>query len=274
MSKVESEVRFFMENKLKQKIQAGNYTLGTFIEIGNMNALEALHNTGLDFIVIDAEHGHFDTETISDLIRAAEQTGLTPLVRIGEISRAEIQRVLDAGAMGLIMPGLKTVQEIRELVQLAKYPPTGQRGFSLTRAARWGAADSARLPLSDYMSSHNREVLLLPQCEYQELLQVIDQVVQVDGVDGVFIGPYDLSISLGIPGRFDEPLFTEAVEKIRQTVKKAGKVLLYFSMDPSMTGQLVKDQFDGIALSLDTKILNDGYRRLVHDARNSVKSLK
>ena len=260
-----------MENKLKQKIQEGHYTLGTFIEIGSMNAIEALHNTGLDFLVIDGEHGHFDTQTITDQIRAAESNNITPLVRIGEISRAEIQRVLDAGALGLILPGLTTPGEVRKLVSLSKFPPIGQRGFSVTRASRWGASKDAQIPLADYMKKRNELTLILPQCENIELLEVIDEVAEMDGVDGIFIGPFDLSISMGIPGQFEHPEFLAAVRKIRNAVKKAGKLLMYFTTDPAITAKLAEQSFDGIALSLDTMILNRGYQELIAKAHESVQ---
>ena len=259
-----------MENNLKKKMQSGQYSLGTFIEIGNMNALEALYNTGLDYVVIDAEHGHFDVETISDLIRAAELNQLTPLVRIGEISRALIQRVLDAGAMGLIVPGLKTVEEVRRLVSFAKFPPQGQRGYCPNRASRWGAGDEPGLTLDQSMKAMNDRVLLIPQCETKELLEVMADVVRIDGVDGVFIGPFDLSISMGMPGQFKDPRFTEAVDGIRRIVKKADKLLMYFSTDPASTGLLAGQGYDGITLSLDTKVLNTAYKQMVKDATRSV----
>lgn len=259
-----------MENTWKKKIESGYYTLGTFIEIGNMNGLEALCNTGLDYVVIDAEHGHFNTETITDLIRAAELNQLTPLVRIGEISRALIQRVLDAGAMGLIVPGLRTVEEVRQLVQLAKFPPLGQRGYCPNRASRWGACDEPDQTLTEAMKTTNDRILVIPQCETKELLDVIAEVAQIDGVDGVFIGPFDLSISMGLAGQFDHPRFKTAVEEIRQTVKAAGKILLYFTMDPTATGSLAALGYDGITLSLDTKVLNNAYKKLVSEATGSV----
>ena len=263
-----------MENNFKKKIQSGAYTLGTFIEIGNMSGLEALCNTGLDYVIIDAEHGHFDTETITDLIRAAELNNLTPLVRIGEISRAVIQKVLDSGAMGLIVPGLQTIEEVRHLVQLAKFPPLGQRGYCPNRGSRWGACDEPNLPLTSAMKNTNDRVLLIPQCETKELLEVIDEVVQIDGVDGVFIGPFDLSISMGLAGQFDHPTFKAATTKIRQTVKAAGKILMYFSLDPKSAGALAAQGYDGITLSLDTRVLQDAYQQLVTDATASVINSK
>lgn len=259
-----------MDNQLKAKIGAGRTTLGTFIEIGHMNSVEALEHTGLDFIILDTEHSAMDTETALDLIRSSEIAGMTPLVRIAQISHREIQRILDSGAQGLVVPGLKTLEEVRQVVTFAKFPPVGERSFCPARVSRWGAADWANVSLDDYMAHCNDHVLVLPQCETKELLEEIEQVAALKGVDGVFIGPYDLSISMGIPGQFDHPDFKAAIQRICRTVHAAGKILMYFTGDPAMASSLADLHINGIALSMDTAILHDGYRRLVHHTRQSL----
>lgn len=259
-----------MNNKMKQKIQSGDSTLGTFIEIGHMNGIEALENTGLDFVIIDGEHGYADTETITDLIRAAELSGLTPLVRICEVSRREIQRVLDSGCQGLIVPGLKNLEEVRKLVQFAKYAPIGSRGFCPTRVSAWGARDWARVPMAKYMAISNANVLLIPQCETRELLENIEDVMAIEGVDGTFIGPVDLSISLDIPGEFQHPDLLNACNRIKQAAKASGKILMMYTGSSAQAGELLGQGYDGIALSLDTAILNSAYRRLVEEARGTI----
>lgn len=255
-----------MDNRLKENMRSGQPALGTFIEIGNMNGLEALTGTGLDYVVIDAEHGQVDSETITDLIRAAELSGLVPLVRIGEVSRALIQRVLDAGAGGLIVPGLRSVAEVREVVRCAKFPPLGQRGYCPNRSVRWGAAAKDQ-SLADYMEDCNESILVLPQCETVELLEAIEDAAVLPGVDGIFIGPFDLSIALGLPGQFDDPRFTDAVARVRQTVQKSGKFLFYFSTDPRQAGPLSRSGFQGITLSLDTLVLHTAYKNLISTAQ-------
>lgn len=259
-----------MQNQLNDKIRSGQTTLGTFIELGHMNGIEALEGTGLDFVILDGEHSAMDTETVTDLVRACESAGLTSLVRVAEVSHREIQRILDGGAEGLVVPGLKTVAEVRALVDFAKFRPVGNRSFCPARVSRWGARDWADGPLEAYMAHCNRNVLVLPQCETAELLDSIEEVAAMDGVDGVFIGPYDLSISMGIPGQFDHPEFQAAVRRITDSVHGAGKILMYFTGDPAMAGQLADLHINGIALGMDTAVLHQGYRQLVRDARKSV----
>lgn len=256
-----------MDNKVKQKIRSGGSTLGTFIEIGHMNGIEALENTGLDFVIIDGEHGDADTETITDLIRAAELAGLTPLVRICEVSRREIQRVLDSGAQGLIVPGLKNLEEVKKLVQLAKFAPLGNRGFCPTRVSGWGAKAWAKVPMQRYMEIANENVLVIPQCETKELLENIEDVMAVEGVDGTFIGPVDLSIALGVPGDFEHPELLEACDRIREAARSQGKLLMMYTGSPVQAGQLLRQGYDGVALGLDTATLNSAYRSLVEEAR-------
>lgn len=256
-----------MDNIMKQKIRSGGSTIGTFIEIGHMNGIEALENSGLDFVIIDGEHGYADTETITDLIRAAELSGLTPLVRICEVSRREIQRVLDSGAQGLVVPGLKNLEEVKKLVQFAKYAPVGNRGFCPTRVSGWGAKDWAQVPMKKYMEIANDNVLVIPQCETRELLENIEDVMRTDGVDGTFIGPVDLSISLDVPGEFQHPKLIKAFDRIRQAAKASGKILMIYTGSSAQAGDLLGQGYDGVALGLDTAILNSAYRKLVEEAR-------
>lgn len=258
-----------MHNQLKEKIQNGQMTLGTFIHLGHPIGVEALEGTGLDYIILDGEHSPMDTETLTDLVRAGEIAGLTPLVRIAEISHREIQRILDAGAQGLVVPGLTSVEQVRALVGFAKFTPVGNRSYCPTRVSRWGTQDWAKGSLEAYMAHCNDHVLVLPQCETIELLEVIDEVANLEGVDGVFIGPYDLSISMGIPGQFSHPEFQSAIRRITDTVHAAGKILMYFTGDPTQTKALTELHIDGVTLSLDTAILHQAYRQLISSARQS-----
>ncbi|MFB0917922.1 MAG: aldolase/citrate lyase family protein [Clostridiaceae bacterium] len=258
-----------MKNKMMEKITNGENVIGTFVELGNMNAVEALTGTGLDFIIIDGEHGQSDTETIVDLIRASELTDLTPIVRIADVSHREIQRVLDSGAQGLIVPCLRKMEEIDSLIDLSKYSPVGVRGFAPTRGTRWAAADWAKGSLENTMEISNREALLIPQCETVELLEIIDEVAKKDGVDGIFIGPYDLSISMGMPGQFNNPDFLAAVDKIIKAVKAAGKFLMIYANTPSEVKTNYAKGIEGVAIAMDTVILNNAYRKLVEEIKSN-----
>jgi len=191
-----------MQNNVKNKIQNNEKVIGTFFTMGNMSAMECLGYTGLDYVIIDTEHGPFDTETAMNLVRAAESVNLTPFMRIADVTHKEIQRALDIGVKGLIVPCLRTVDEMKKLVDLSKFAPIGNRGFIKGRGCGFGYQDWATKSLESFMSTSNEDVLVLPQCETVECLESIEEIVNIDGVDGIFIGPFDLSITMGIPGQF------------------------------------------------------------------------
>ena len=199
-----------MKNILKEKLAGGGKALGSFFEIGGETAVEGLGYTGLDYIIIDTEHGPFDVESSINLIRAAELKGLTSFVRVKDISRPAILKNLDIGAMGLVVPCVETVDEAKKLVEWAKYYPLGKRGFFYARKAGYGYEEFSK-NIQGYFDTCNRETLLLPQCETKGCLDNIEEIAALDGVDGIFIGPYDLSVGLGIPAQFDKPIFKEEI---------------------------------------------------------------
>ena len=154
-----------MKNLLKEKLLAGQKGIGTFFEIGGSNAVECLGASGLDFFIIDSEHGPFEPESAADLVRAACLRDITPFVRVKDCSRAAVLKMLDIGVQGLVVPCVESVQEVRDLVSYAKYYPVGNRGVMWGRDAIWGEADYASKGLAPYFETCNSETLLIPQCE-------------------------------------------------------------------------------------------------------------
>ncbi len=151
-------------NRLRDLFQAGKGAIGTFVSMGNESLVECLGYTGLDFVIIDTEHGPFDTETMMNLIRAAESVGLVPVVRIANVDHKEIQRAADCGAQGLIVPCLRDVVDFKKTVALAKYAPLGQRGFIKGRGTGfgqlpWAATDT----LEAYYANSNDRLMVIPQ---------------------------------------------------------------------------------------------------------------
>ena len=187
-----------MENTLKQKLAAGAQPIGTFFDTASVSLMECLGRTGLDFAIIDNEHSPIEAETTAALVRAAELSGICPLARVREISRPAVLKLLDVGVQGLIVPNVKTLEQVQELVNYAKYYPIGQRGFCPSRKDGWGFDGLGSVP--ETMRHFNGETLLFPQCETAEALDIIEDICAVDGVDGIFVGPFDLSISMGMPG--------------------------------------------------------------------------
>ena len=256
-----------MKNNLKEKLAAGSKAIGTFFEIGGETAVEGLGYTGLDYIIIDTEHGPFEVESTMGLIRAAELKELTPLVRIKDVSRPSVLKNLDIGAMGLVVPCVETVEEAKSLVEWAKYYPVGKRGFFTARKAGFGHEGFAK-NVMEYFQTCNRETLLIPQCETRGCLDNIEAIAALDGVDGIFIGPYDLSIGLGIPAQFDDPLFKEAIARILKACRDNNKLSFIFTVDPAMAMGYFEQGFDSVTISTDMAFYISGVKAMVGGIKN------
>lgn len=246
----------------------GKQQLGTFYEIGGCGVIECLARGGFDYIIIDTEHGPFSVETTADYIRACEATGLTPYVRIGGMQRQDVLRMLDVGAKALIVPNVETVDQVRHLVDYAKFPPIGRRGYCPTRTSCWGADDWAADPVS-YMAECNHRAMLIPQCETAGAYEHIEEIIAIDGVDGIFVGPCDLSIALGVPLQMDAPVLEEAILHILEVCKKAGKYAMIFAGDAAHARKWFDKGFDAVAYGLDAGILVQGARDAVAACRSN-----
>lgn len=229
-----------MKNLMREKFLRGEKVLGSFFTLGNSAAIECMALAGMDLLIIDTEHGPFDVESTENFIRAAEVHNITPIVRVKDGSRASVLKMLDIGAMGLIIPYIKSVEEVKNIIKYGKYSPLGERGYGLTRKNGFGMAPYAQ-DIGDYMKACNRETMIIPQCETVEALECIEEIAALDGVDGIFVGPYDLSISMGIPGQFDNPILISAIKRVQKACKNAGKM----SMILGVNGEVAKARFEG-----------------------------
>ena len=257
-------------NKLVQMMQENKKPLGTFVELGGANVVEALGQTGLDFIIIDNEHGPFDVESSLECIRAAESSQLAPLCRVREIARPAILKLLDQGAAGLIVPYIETVDQVKKLIEYGKYAPVGKRGFSGSRKDRWSFGHPGSLPLQEQMDYWNRETLLIPQCETIGCLEHIEEITALEGVDGIFVGPFDLSISMGIPGSFQDPRMLEAFERILRACRNSGKFSMIFTGNAAWINDYYEMGFDMGTYGMDAGVMVSGFRALVKDVRGGI----
>jgi len=251
-------------NKVREKMARGEKVAGVFSALESTVAIECLGLMGLDFVIIDTEHGTLDPADMVPLIIAAERRDIVPFVRPKDASRESILRALDAGAMGLVIPFIKTVDEVKSIIECGKFAPLGQRGFGGGRKSGFATFPESK-DIHDYFATCNRETLLFPQCETVECLNNIEEIVALDGVDGIFVGPMDLSISLGIAAQWDNPIFTEAVAKVGKVCKAAGK----FAWTIGGTGEAAKMHFangyDGVA--------SGDYSLLIQAAANYKKEI-
>lgn len=259
-----------MKNILKEKLAVGVLPIGTFLELGSESVVEALGKTGLDFLIFDNEHGPFEAERTADFVRAAELAGIAPLARVREISRPAVLKLLDVGAQGIIVPDVHTPDQVKALVDYAKFPPVGRRGFCPTRKDGWGFAYPATEDIGANMEYCNAETLLIPQCETLDCLESIETIAAMEGVDGIFIGPFDLSISMGIPGQFEHPDFLRALGRIRDACGKAGKFTIYFTVREDKVADGFRSGFDVMTYSLDARVLIQAYRDALERIRTSI----
>ena len=248
-------------------------TIGTFFELGGRGAMESLCRAGLDYVIIDTEHGCFSEETAADLILAAERGSLLPYVRIGDIRRPYVLRMADIGARGLIVPNIRSAEQVKELVSYAKFPPVGNRGYCPTRTSGWGADDWSK-DVAAYMEECNRRCKVIPQCETAEALEQIEEIAALPGVDGIFVGPCDLSIALGIPLQFDDPLLVRSIERILQACKDNGKESYIFSGNMADALKWAGLGFDSIAYSLDTAVFTGAYQALTEQFRSACEGFE
>lgn len=168
--------------------------------------------------MLDSEHGFFSIESIAAMVMAADAAGLPAIVRVPSCAAAETGRSLDAGAAGVLFPRADGCPTVRGAVEAAKFPPEGKRGLGGARANRYGT-----MPLDRFVREANARTLVAVQIETSGALAELGLIAAEKDVDVLFVGPNDLTQALGIPGRYDDPLYQRAVERVAQTARRAGK---------------------------------------------------
>jgi 2-keto-3-deoxy-L-rhamnonate aldolase RhmA len=205
---------------LKQKLRAGEPVFGTMVAMCRTpDVMVILAHAGMDFTLIDTEHGAFTTETIGDLCRAARGVDLSAILRVPGRGPTYVSRSLDIGANGLMMPRIESAEEAADVVAWAKYRPEGNRGVALGGAGRdyRSAPDAAAA-----MAEANESTIILLQIESREAVSRIDEIAAVQRTDVLLIGPFDLSVTLDVPGQFDHPDFVAAVREVVRAGREHG----------------------------------------------------
>ena len=206
-----------MTQKFKRRLQGGERLLGFFIGTPSAATVEIAGLSGYDVVIIDTEHGPADIETVENMLRAATIHGMAGLVRVPDSSVASIQRVLDAGADGILVPHVASPAIARDVVDRALFTPQGRRGVALARSSAYGIGDTKA-----YYATRNQHTVVIVMIEDAEALPVVDEILAVTGIDAVFIGPGDLSSSLGYPGEPNHPAVHAEVRRINAAAKRAG----------------------------------------------------
>lgn len=231
------------KNKVKELLANHQPVLGCILQGAFPPIVEILGLAGFHFVFIDAEHYPFPENDIENLFRAAEVRHLIPFIRTPAIDEKIILKYLDMGAMGIIIPGIRTSSEAEAAVLASKYYPDGNRGFSSTRSSDYGFCSSK----VDYMKQANQETMVISVIETKEALDNLEEIVAIDGMDAFLLGTSDLSIALGVPGQTNHPLVEAAFTKLLQAGKKYNKPVGNYLRE----GQSPKDFFDkGAAIAM------------------------
>lgn len=211
----------------KERLQKGEKLFGPFMNMNYPAAIEIAGLAGFDFVIIDNEHGEIPLEGTVDLIRAAKLTGIPAIVRVYEGNPELIDKALDLGADGVQIPNIGSKEAAETAVRAAKFAPTGSRGCNrFVRAGRYGS-----ILKENFFGKANDETAVILQVEGQDGVQALPEILTVPGIDVLFVGPYDLSASLGIPGQVDHPKVIEQMNIIMEQAKKVGVAIGFFVDD-------------------------------------------
>ncbi len=255
-------------NNLKRTLNEGGLVIGTMLsEVRNPNVAYMLAQCGYDYFIIDNEHGTYSPETVSNMIAAARGSGLSVIVRIPEIRRETILKPLDSGAAGLLVPQVNTADQAREIIVHAKYPPVGDRGVGLRRAhSRYGRVDAA-----EYLKQANEETFIAVQAENPTAIENLEEIAAVPGIDCVFVGPFDLSVSLGIPGQVTHPREVEAIDRVIEVCNKHNIITGILMFDAAILKPWIEKGMRFVAYSSDISLLADAAAKGVAELRSVVK---
>tara|TARA_A100001011_G_C14316061_1_gene848051 strand:+ start:1669 stop:2436 length:768 start_codon:yes stop_codon:yes gene_type:complete len=249
-------------NYLKKKIRSRKLSLGGWLQSGSTDIAEILSSfLKIDWICIDVEHGHPNCKNnVSDLIKSIEIGGAIPFVRPSSMDEFEIRSYLDCGAKGIIIPNVNSAIEIKELFSKINFYPFGNRGVGYYRANKYGLA------FDDYLKS-SKDIIKIVMIENVNALENLNDILKIKEIDSIFIGPYDLSSSLGIPGEFDNKIFTDALKEIKSKSKFYKKTFGIHLIKPSKKDlkKFIKENYSFIACSIDIEMIINSMKNIIDD---------
>jgi 2-dehydro-3-deoxyglucarate aldolase len=234
---------------------SSNVSLGSWVQIGHPAVAEILAQTGLEWLTLDCEHGEAENADIGNFCRACRQYNVKPYVRVKENAVMPIRRALDLGAQGIIVPLVNTKAEAEQAVKSANFPPDGIRGFAWQRGNEWG------VKFDQY--AKNFRPLVMVMVESKAAVENIDEILSVEGVDGILIGPYDMSGSYGIVGQTGHPVIIDACAKVASACQKHHKLAGSHIVTPNDTNVklAIAQGYNFIALGMDSYFLQTGIKK-------------
>ena len=251
---------------LKKKLLNRKLTIGSWISIPHPSVVEIMASFDFEWLVIDMEHSATNLETCMQAIQIIQAAGLDPLVRVPENEGILIKKAMDAGATGVIVPMIKNEEDAQKAVSFVKYPPLGIRGVGLYRAQGYGKS------FHKYKDWVAKSSVVIIQVEHIEAVKNLEKILQVDGVDGILIGPYDLSASMGRPGEFTHPDMLKALEHIEKVTKNNLKPLGLHVIPPKgeELNKRIGQGYNFLAFSIDFLFLGDSIRQSMDSIKKDV----
>ena len=251
-----------------QRLRKRAPSFGAWTSLGHPSITEVFTRIGVDFVGIDLEHSTISQEQAQRIIAASQAAGAACLPRVSSHNGEQIRRLLDSGADGIIVPNVRTSAEVEQIVDWCKYPPVGERGYGISRAQGYGFDFAA------YIADWNRRSALIIQIESQAGAEAAELLLENPAVDGVMVGPYDISGSLGIPGQLDHPQVAAACAKVVEACRKKGKACGTQLVDPTEEGiaRALESGYTFVVLSSDVFVLwkwSDRMKGLVQQHRSA-----
>jgi 4-hydroxy-2-oxoheptanedioate aldolase len=248
------------KNYLKEKLEKNNQTLGTWNIINSSMVVDIIASSGIDFLIIDAEHGSISYEAAQSMITICESYGVSPIMRVGEINESLILRALDIGIHGVQLPNITTANDAKQFVNFAKYPPLGVRGFSpYTKAGLYDVTNGRELS-----QQANKNTLLIANVEGVDGIKNLEEIACVDGIDVIFIGLFDMSKSLGVAGDVENPLVIKELDKAIKIIHTYGKKVGSIASNAEMLKILKSKKIDYITYSVDSGMLKESYVNILN----------
>ena len=241
---------------IRKKLNNGGVSVGSWMQIPHSSIAEIMGQSNYDWVAVDMEHGAISVHQLPDLFRALELGNTLPLARLAHGHSKDCKQALDAGAGGVIVPMIKNADQLRKVRDATRWPPSGNRGVAFSRANLFGKN------FNEYIKEA-KQPLLIAMIEHIDAINELDDILKVDGLDAILIGPYDLSTSMNLTAQFDHPEFAKAIRDIKSKSESANIPCGIHVVSPSVDDlkEKIDDNYRFIAYSIDSVILTNFLRK-------------
>ena len=238
-------------NSIRSKLKAGQHSIGSWMQIPHPSIAEIMGQAGYDWVAVDMEHGAISTDQLPDLFRALELGNTLPLVRVAQGNPKDCKQALDAGAGGVIVPMIESAQQLLAVRDASRWPPAGTRGVGFSRANCFGRH-------FDAYRNEAQAPLLVAMIEHHRAIAELDEILDIEGLDAILVGPYDLSASMGLTAQFDHPDFCAIMHKIQAlaAAKSIPAGVHVVAPDPDQLLKCIEEGNRFLAYSIDAVMLN------------------